>query len=84
MSCLGRCDIAPAVAVDERPAPSTDADALVAARAARAEESRRAPGEQRAEPLAQRPVRRIGAPSATALLRALLAGELDADAIVRR
>ena len=26
VSCLGRCDIAPAVAVDERPAPLADAE----------------------------------------------------------
>jgi formate dehydrogenase beta subunit len=31
VSCLGRCDTAPAVAVNERPAPVGDADALVAA-----------------------------------------------------
>jgi NADH:ubiquinone oxidoreductase subunit F (NADH-binding)/NADH:ubiquinone oxidoreductase subunit E len=31
VSCLGRCDTAPAVAVDDRPAPAADADALVAA-----------------------------------------------------
>ena len=30
VSCLGRCDTAPAVAVNERPAPVEDADALVA------------------------------------------------------
>jgi formate dehydrogenase beta subunit len=31
VSCLGRCDIAPAVAVNEHPAPLEDTDALVAA-----------------------------------------------------
>ena len=31
VSCLGRCDTAPAVTVNERPAPVYDADALVAA-----------------------------------------------------
>jgi formate dehydrogenase beta subunit len=31
VSCLGRCDTAPAVAVDDHPAPAADADALVAA-----------------------------------------------------
>jgi formate dehydrogenase beta subunit len=31
VSCLGRCDIAPAVAVDERPARIDEADALIAA-----------------------------------------------------
>jgi formate dehydrogenase beta subunit len=29
VSCLGRCDIAPAVAVNERPAPSAEAETLV-------------------------------------------------------
>jgi formate dehydrogenase beta subunit len=29
VSCLGRCDVAPAVAVNERPAPATEADRLV-------------------------------------------------------
>jgi formate dehydrogenase beta subunit len=36
VSCLGRCDTAPAVAVNEHPAPLADTDALVAA--ARADE----------------------------------------------
>ncbi len=31
VSCLGRCDLAPAVAVNEQPARTVDADALVAA-----------------------------------------------------
>jgi formate dehydrogenase beta subunit len=31
VSCLGRCDTAPAVAVNERPAPASDADELVRA-----------------------------------------------------
>jgi NADH:ubiquinone oxidoreductase subunit F (NADH-binding)/NADH:ubiquinone oxidoreductase subunit E len=31
VSCLGRCDIAPAIAVDERPAAVGEADALIAA-----------------------------------------------------
>jgi NADH:ubiquinone oxidoreductase subunit F (NADH-binding)/NADH:ubiquinone oxidoreductase subunit E len=31
VSCLGRCDMAPAIAVNEHPARATDADALVAA-----------------------------------------------------
>ena len=44
VSCLGRCDIAPAVAVNERPAPVEDADALVAA--ARAGDVGDDPGER--------------------------------------
>jgi formate dehydrogenase beta subunit len=31
VSCLGRCDAAPAVSVNERPAPAGDAEALIAA-----------------------------------------------------
>ena len=31
VSCLGRCDVAPAVAIDERPAPAAEADRLVEA-----------------------------------------------------
>jgi formate dehydrogenase/NADH-quinone oxidoreductase subunit F len=31
VSCLGRCDIAPAVAIDEHPAPAADAEQLVEA-----------------------------------------------------
>ena len=29
VSCLGRCDVAPAIAVNERPAPATEAEKLV-------------------------------------------------------
>lgn len=80
VSCLGRCDIAPAVAVDERPAPLAQAEALVeVARSGGVppETSRRAyhggvwpndpytPGEPRYR-----------------LLRALLAGELDPVEVV--
>jgi formate dehydrogenase/NADH-quinone oxidoreductase subunit F len=92
VSCLGRCDTAPAVAVNERPAPVEDADALVAA--ARAgdvrEESRRAapaherPANERTGPWPNDPYPAgSGIAERYATLRALLAGELDSDAIVQ-
>jgi NADH:ubiquinone oxidoreductase subunit F (NADH-binding)/NADH:ubiquinone oxidoreductase subunit E len=78
VSCIGRCDIAPAIAVDERPARAEEADALVAAAGdggvagvkvdPQAEEpwpnDPYAPGDER-----------------YALLRRMLAGELEADAV---
>ena len=48
VSCLGRCDSAPALAVNEHPAPVADVDALVAA--AREEELGEAVVTPRAEP----------------------------------
>ena len=86
VSCLGRCDIAPAVAVNERPAPVTDADALVAAARTgdSATESWRAgPVKERAEPWPNDPYPAgSGVAERYASLRALLAGELDPDTIV--
>jgi NADH:ubiquinone oxidoreductase subunit F (NADH-binding)/NADH:ubiquinone oxidoreductase subunit E len=80
VSCLGRCDIAPAVAVDERPAPIADTDELVAAarngshdvgEAERGGEEPRpndpyAPGEERYR-----------------VLRRALSGDLDSEEIIR-
>ena len=79
VSCLGRCDTAPAVAVDERPAPLADTDRLVAAarngshdvgEAERGAEEPRpndpyAPGEERYR-----------------VLRRVLSGELDSEEII--
>jgi NADH:ubiquinone oxidoreductase subunit F (NADH-binding)/NADH:ubiquinone oxidoreductase subunit E len=78
VSCLGRCDVAPAIAVDERPATVGKADELVgAARAGTPPEAAAmqpartwpndpyAPGEQRYR-----------------TLRRLLGGELASDAVV--
>ena len=57
VSCLGRCDIAPAAAVDERPIALADADEVVAAaRARRARRGARARAQRRVP--AERPVRR--------------------------
>jgi formate dehydrogenase beta subunit len=79
VSCLGRCDIAPAVAVDERPAAVAETEGLVdaarsgeppPAEAKKGSDERRpndpyAPGEDRYR-----------------LVRGMLAGELDAEEIV--
>jgi NADH:ubiquinone oxidoreductase subunit F (NADH-binding)/NADH:ubiquinone oxidoreductase subunit E len=79
VSCLGRCDIAPAVAVDERPAAVAETEGLVdaarsgeppPAEAKKGSDERRpndpyAPGEDRYR-----------------LVRGMLAGELDTEEIV--
>jgi NADH:ubiquinone oxidoreductase subunit F (NADH-binding)/NADH:ubiquinone oxidoreductase subunit E len=78
VSCLGRCELAPAVAIDERPAPAAEADRLVeaaredgvdAAKAHRGDAPRAndpyAPGEERYR-----------------VLRRALAGEIDPDDII--
>ena len=78
VSCLGRCDLAPAVAIDERPAPAAEAVRLVEAarqggltpaKAHRGEAPRAndpyEPGEERYR-----------------VLRRALAGELDPDDII--
>ena len=71
VSCLGRCDTAPAVAVNERPAPVADVEAL--SRGARAATSGpRREGARRA--LAERPdPAGSGVAERYATLRALLA-----------
>jgi NADH:ubiquinone oxidoreductase subunit F (NADH-binding)/NADH:ubiquinone oxidoreductase subunit E len=78
VSCLGRCDIAPAAAVDER--PLAFADAADAVEAARAGSHRDADAKQGGEP-------RPNDPYATGeeryrILRRALTGDLGADAIV--
>jgi formate dehydrogenase beta subunit len=96
VSCLGRCDTAPAVAVNEQPAPAADADALVDAARGRAAEGSNAgfavaeretrrgwAGHSRAEPWPNDPYPAgSGVGERYATLRALLAGELDPDALV--
>ena len=78
VSCLGRCDIAPAIAVDERPANVEQVERLVSA--ARADEVPRAD--------AKRPARRYpndpyeGDQDRYQLLRRALAGELTHEQIV--
>ncbi len=87
VSCLGRCDTAPAVTVNERPARAEEADALVAtARTgdARKESWRAAPVKERAEPWPNDPYPAgSGIAERYATLRALLAGEVDPDTIVQ-
>jgi formate dehydrogenase/NADH-quinone oxidoreductase subunit F len=81
VSCLGRCDVAPAVAVNERPAPVGDARSLVAE--ARAGGIGHAPATTRTEPWPNDPYPAgSGVPERYATLRALLAGELDPDTVV--
>jgi NADH:ubiquinone oxidoreductase subunit F (NADH-binding)/NADH:ubiquinone oxidoreductase subunit E len=81
VSCLGRCDIAPAVAVNERPAPVADADDLVDA--ARGSGVGDAAAATRSEPWPNDPYPAgSGVEDRYATLRALLAGKLDADDIV--
>ncbi|MEV4173079.1 NAD(P)H-dependent oxidoreductase subunit E [Nonomuraea sp. NPDC049709] len=81
VSCLGRCDSAPALAVNEHPAPVADVDALVAA--AREEELAEATVTGRADPWPNDPYP-AGSDVSTryASLRALLAGEVSAGSVV--
>ena len=80
VSCLGRCDIAPAVAVDERPAAAADTDRLVGA--ARESSDGHEPGEaQRGEaPRANDPY--TPGEERYRVLRRALDGELSGDQII--
>ncbi|GLW08742.1 NADH dehydrogenase subunit F [Microtetraspora sp. NBRC 13810] len=81
VSCLGRCDIAPALAVNEQPAPVADVDALVGA--ARDDELAEVTVTGRTEPWPNDPYPAGSDVSARyASLRALLAGEMSADSVV--
>ena len=81
VSCLGRCDIAPAVTVNERPARIAEVETLVAD--ARGEGVGETAARTRAEPWANDPyVAGSGVAERYASLRGLLAGALDADDIV--
>jgi NADH:ubiquinone oxidoreductase subunit F (NADH-binding)/NADH:ubiquinone oxidoreductase subunit E len=81
VSCLGRCDVAPAVDVNEHPAPVTDVDALV--ESARGDGVAEATAARRTEPWPNDPY-----PAGSTVgeryrsLRAVLAGELSAAEIV--
>ncbi|NMH90810.1 nitroreductase family protein [Pseudonocardia bannensis] len=83
VSCLGRCDIAPAVAVNEHPAPVSEADTLVAAaRGAGVGEADATPS-GRTEPWPNDPYPAgSGVAERYATLRALLSGSLNADDVV--
>ncbi|MGB3438695.1 MAG: NAD(P)H-dependent oxidoreductase subunit E [Actinophytocola sp.] len=81
VSCLGRCDVAPAADVNEHPAPVSDVDELVAA--ARGDGVGEAAAARRTDPWPNDPY-----PSGTGIgeryrsLRALLSGELSAQEVV--
>jgi NADH:ubiquinone oxidoreductase subunit F (NADH-binding)/NADH:ubiquinone oxidoreductase subunit E len=81
VSCLGRCDAAPAVMVGERPAPAADAEALV-------ERARSGPEPEHGAGVSARTGARWpndpydGAEERYGVLRAALAGELTPEAIV--
>ncbi len=80
VSCLGRCDIAPAVAVNEYPAPAAGSDDLVtAARQGTLPVARPTPSGRR-EPWPNDPY----APGEQRyrVLRALLTGDLDAEQVI--
>jgi NADH:ubiquinone oxidoreductase subunit F (NADH-binding)/NADH:ubiquinone oxidoreductase subunit E len=80
VSCIGRCDVAPAVAVNERPAAADDADALItAARSGNpAEPGPRSYGG--GMPWPNDPYR--PGQERYQVLRALLAGDLDPDRLI--
>ena len=78
VSCLGRCDTAPAVAVDERPAPVGAAHELV--EAARAGSLPEGAASVRDEPWPNDPY--AAGEERYRVLRALLAGSLPRDAVV--
>jgi formate dehydrogenase beta subunit len=78
VSCLGRCDIAPAVAVDDRPASLEEAGALVDA--ARAGEPPAAEAKRRTDWTWPNDPYEAGA-ERYKQVRRMLAGELDADAV---
>ncbi|MGH3614461.1 MAG: NAD(P)H-dependent oxidoreductase subunit E [Pseudonocardia sp.] len=81
VSCLGRCDVAPAVAVNERPAPASDVNSLVDA--ARGGNLGEAAAVRRVAPWPNDPYPAgSGVDTRYATLRALLAGSLDADEII--
>ncbi|HWM02775.1 MAG TPA: NAD(P)H-dependent oxidoreductase subunit E [Actinophytocola sp.] len=81
VSCLGRCDVAPAVAVNERPAAVSEVDALMAG--ARERGVGTAAAKTRDEPWPNDPYPAgTGVGERYATLCALLTGELDADDVI--
>jgi formate dehydrogenase/NADH-quinone oxidoreductase subunit F len=81
VSCLGRCDVAPAAAVNERPAAVSDVDGLV--ETARSSTLDEVVAASRAEPWPNDPYPAgSGVAERYASLRALLAGSLDPDDVV--
>jgi formate dehydrogenase/NADH-quinone oxidoreductase subunit F len=81
VSCLGRCDVAPAADVNEHPAPVSDVDTLVAS--ARGSGVTELIASSRREPWPNDPYPAgSGIDERYRSLRALLAGELNVDDIV--
>ncbi len=81
VSCLGRCDVAPAVDVNEHPAPVSDVDVLVTE--ARGKGVGEAVANRRTEPWPNDPYSGgSGVGERYASLRALLAGDLSASDVV--
>ena len=81
VSCLGRCDIAPAAAVNERPVAVSEVDGLV--EAARSSPVDHGTAASRPEPWPNDPYPAgSGIAERYASLRALLAGSLDPDEVI--
>jgi formate dehydrogenase beta subunit len=80
VSCLGRCDAAPAVSVNERPAPAGDADTLVAAARDGQLPATDLPRYAGGRPWPNDPYR--SADERYAVLRAVLAGETSAAQVI--
>jgi NADH:ubiquinone oxidoreductase subunit F (NADH-binding)/NADH:ubiquinone oxidoreductase subunit E len=83
VSCIGRCDAAPAVAVNECPAAADDADALITAVRSRhrADPVPRVYGDGAPWPNDPYPAA-SGAPGRYAALRKVLSGELGTDDVI--
>jgi NADH:ubiquinone oxidoreductase subunit F (NADH-binding)/NADH:ubiquinone oxidoreductase subunit E len=81
VSCIGRCDAAPAMSVNECPAPAADAEALIAA----ARDGQLPPAAARSyaggRPWPNDPYASVA--ERYGVLRAVLAGELEAGQVVR-
>jgi formate dehydrogenase/NADH-quinone oxidoreductase subunit F len=83
VSCLGRCDIAPAAAVNEYPVAVSDVDALVASARDGGVGHAEPTSSGRTEPWPNDPYPAgSGVSERYASLRALLSGELTADGVV--
>ncbi|WP_051342396.1 NAD(P)H-dependent oxidoreductase subunit E [Pseudonocardia spinosispora] len=83
VSCLGRCDVAPAVAVNEYPASVNRVEALVASARDAGVGTAEPTASGRDEPWPNDPYPAgSGVPQRYTTLRALLSGELDAEEIL--
>ncbi len=80
VSCLGRCDIAPAVAVDEQPAPADQTDELVAATRGGTLAPARPTPSGRTEPWPNDPY--AAGEERYRVLRSLLSGDLSGQQVI--